>query len=119
MNYREVSPGDIILIYGEMKRVERVDRTHLATRGPRDSLELWGWGEDHLDFIFRENKLHLKSLGFIERGDSLILNEVEWFTNHVYINSESDKYMAYCNTLNELQKFYYKHTGKELNIDLC
>ena len=117
MNYRDVSPGDIILIYGEMKRVERVDRTHLATRSCNDSLELWGWGEDNLDFISRENKLHLKSLGFIEIGNTLKLDDVIWDIRNGHCYIKGFKFYN-CNYLNDVQNLYYKRIGKELQLSL-
>ena len=117
MNYRDVSPGDIILINGEMKKICRVDRTHLAVRGDYDDLILYGWGEDHLKFIFRENKLHLKSLGFIQEGDNLKLDNIVWDTKNGYCYINGFKYTG-CNYLNDLQKIYYKETKKELSLDL-
>ena len=43
MTSRDFHPGDIILVYGDIKVIERVDRTHLATRAANDSLELWSY----------------------------------------------------------------------------
>ena len=43
VTYRDFHPNDIILVYGDIRIVERVDRTHLATRGANDSLELWSY----------------------------------------------------------------------------
>lgn len=115
MNYRDVSPGDIILIHGEIKRIERVDRTHLATRGPNDSLELWSWEEDHLDFIFREDKSNLKSLGFVEVGDNLKLDNVLWDIKNGYCYINGFKFYG-CNYLNTVQNLYYKQNKKELQL---
>jgi hypothetical protein len=129
MKYRDLHPGDIILVWGDTKVVERVDRTHIATRGPNDHLELWSYDGDHLDSIKFENRLHLKDLGFTEDHSILVFDTydgyvVRWTKEACFIINERDKYPAktmkskYCATLNQVQQFFYEVTGIELKLDI-
>lgn len=125
MKYRDLHPGDIILVWGDTKVVERVDRTHIATRGSNDHLELWAYGEDHLEFIKFENRLHLKDLGFYDSGDALEFNTydgyiIRWAKDLCTITNERENRPKgkYCKYLNEVQQFFYETTNVELNLDI-
>lgn len=125
MTYRDLHPGDIILVWGDTKVVERVDRTHIATRGSNDHLELWAYGEDHLEFIKFENRLHLKDLGFYDSGDALEFNTYDgyiiiWAKDFCTITNERENCPKgkYCKYLNEVQQFFYETTNVELNLDI-
>lgn len=129
MKHRDLHPGDIILVWGDAKIVERVDRTHIATRGCNGYLELWAYGEDHLEFVKFENRIHLKDLGFYDSGDALEFNTydgyvVRWTKEYCFIINERDKYPAktmkskYCTTLNQVQQFFYEIVGTELKLDI-
>lgn len=126
MKYRDLHPGDIILVWGDTKIVERVDRTHIATRGYNDNLELWAYGEDHLEFIKFENRLHLKDLGFYDSGDALEFNTydgyiIRWAKDLCTIANERKNCCPrgkYCKYLNEVQQFFYETTNVELNLDI-
>lgn len=126
MKYRDLHPGDVILIWGDAKVIERVDKTHIATRGPNDHLELWAYGEDHLDFIKFENRLHLRDLGFIEDGDALVFDTydgyvIRWTKEVCYIENDRIKKLAKhdcCTTLNTVQQFFYEVAGIELKLDI-
>ena len=125
MTYRDLHPGDIILVWGDTKVVERVDRTHIATRGCNDHLELWAYGEDHLEFITFENRLHLKDLGFYDSGDALEFNTYDgyiiiWAKDFCTIINERENCPRgkYCKYLNEVQQFFYETTNIELNLDI-
>lgn len=125
MKYRDLHPGDIILVWGDTKVVERVDRTHIATRGSNDRLELWAYGEDHLEFIKFENRLHLKDLGFYDSGDALEFNTydgyiIRWTKDLCTITNERENCPKgkHCKYLNEVQQFFYETTNVELNLDI-
>lgn len=127
MTYRDFHPNDLILIYGDVKVVSRVDITHLATRGPDDSLELWGYGKE-VQPISVDNKLVMSSLGFYER-DGLLkydtkLGAIEinlergmcdipyGSSGDIYVGRKPIKY------LHELQQFYFNLHNKELKFDV-
>lgn len=126
MRYRDLHPGDIILVWGDTKVVERVDRTHIATRGYNDHLELWAYGEDHLEFIKFENRLHLKDLGFYDSDDALEFNTydgyiIRWTKDFCTITTNEKENCPkgkYCKYLNEVQQFFYETTNVELNLDI-
>lgn len=127
INYRNVSPGDMILIYGEPKVIERVDRTHIATRGPKDTLELWGYGEDLRAIKLTDTKELIK-LGFrkgskdhlfktigkykveISPGDS---SSIMYIYNLAHKNDETIC-LIYRSTLNDAQCMFYEETKQEL-----
>ena len=125
MTSRDFHPGDIILVYGDIKVVERVDRTHLATRGTNDSLELWSY-QGEIETIHIKNNFVMKSLGFYKE-DGLLKFDIEYgaitidpISCKCKIPYSKDGYEAekIVETINDVQQFYFHITGEELNFDV-
>lgn len=124
MTHRDLHPNDLILIYGDIKIVERVDRTHIATRGPHDSLELWAYSEQ-IQPIEITNKLVMKSLGFYEENNTLKydIDSKEIIIDdkgRCYIPYSADGYTAIFSVeyLHEVQQHYFHVLDKELKFDI-
>ena len=74
---REFHVGDIILICGAVKKVSRVDQTHLGTY-QGDKLELWSY-EGEVHHIFYEDYAELEWLGFEKSSENSII--LKWGNN--------------------------------------
>ena len=120
MNYRDFHPGDKVYVYGDVKTLERVDRTHVATRGEYDHLELWAYSED-LRPITHSDKLILQDLGFAYKDDYYIYDTdgyvVYWKPiNCIVEDREGSPHRKRCKTLGDVQQFFYQIAGFELPL---
>jgi hypothetical protein len=120
LGYRDFHPGDIALVYGTPKRIERVDRTHVATRAENDNLELWAYSED-LRPIIHSDKLLLLDLGFAYKDDYYIFDTdgyvVYWKPiNCIVEDRGGSPHRKRCKTLGDVQQFFYQCSGFELPL---
>ena len=122
MNYRDFHPGDVALVYGSPKRIERVDRTHVATRAANDQLELWAYSED-LQSITYSDRLILLDLGFAYKDDYYIydVNDryvVYWKPMNCIVEDRKDThpFRKRCKTLGDVQQFFYQIANFELPL---
>lgn len=121
MTYRNFHPGDKVLIYGDIKTIERVDRTHLATRGPNDQLELWAFSEA-VQPITHSDRLVLLDLGFAYDKDDFIFDTHDGYVVHwkpincVVEDREGRPHRKVCSTLGDVQQLFYQIAGFELPI---
>ena len=125
VTYRDFHPNDIILVYGDIRIVERVDRTHLATRGVNDSLELWSY-DGEIKQIKINNKFYMKQLGFYEENGFLkfdtqfgpITLELDYGICVIPYSKDGYEGNKQVQTINDIQQFYYHLTDKELDFGL-
>ena len=121
MNYRDFHPGDIALVYGSPKKIERVDRTHIATRAENDNLELWAYSED-LRPIIHSDKLWLLDLGFAYKDDYYVYDTNDGYVvywkpiNCIVEDREGSPHRKRCKTLGDVQQFFYQISGFELPL---
>lgn len=121
MNYRDFHPSDIALVYGVRKQIERVDRTHIATRAENDKLELWGYS-DGITPITHSDKLNLLDLGFAYKDDYYIFDTdgyiVYWKPiNCIVEDRKGTPHRKRCKTLGDVQQFFYQISGFELPLN--
>lgn len=117
MTPRDLHPGDIVLIYGVPARIERVDRTHLATRRENDSLDLWSY-QGEIEPLPIYDELAMKSVGFYKTSEGL---NFRTGLGHVLVKNNLCKIQygdGYAEkevkSLSDVQQFYYEVIGLEL-----
>lgn len=122
MGYRDFHPGDIALVYGNLKEIERVDKTHIATRAANDNLELWAYSEDLFPVSYSD-MIQLMNLGFIYKDDHYIYDTndgyvVNWkFDDCLIKDREGIYHSKRCETLGDVQQFFYQISGFELPLN--
>ena len=121
MNYRDFHPGDIALVYGNPKRIERVDRTHVATRAANDNLELWAYSEE-LRPIVHSDRMLLLDLGFAYKDDYYIFDMNDGYVvywkpiNCIVEDRSGTPHRKRCKTLGDVQQFFYQISNFELPL---
>lgn len=121
-SYRDFHPTDVIQIYDTPYSLERVDLTHVATRGTFDNLELWSYeaidGVELIDFD------QLLEIGFDYIDENTVKYRKAFITlkyNKPYItikHDDEEEEFFDVKYLHELQSLYYDITNEELIFNI-